>query len=113
MPHAEDVSNPPAREKEGKEGPDTAARKRKSRKGKGRLKTKRVKQSNPVEEPFKHRKMKGDYHEEEEPASPSSSDDYTSSEVGEETIVQKAAGYILQITARDGIWCFCAHIKCA
>ena len=46
-PATEEVSSPPAREKEGKEGPDIAARKRRSGKGDA-PKAKRVKLSEEI-----------------------------------------------------------------
>ena len=88
---ATEVSNLSAKEKEGKDGPDTAATKRMSKGGETRLKAKRVKQSKSVEEPHMEGKIKGDYHEEEDPAfsyqSSTSSDEVqssTSSELGED-----------------------------
>ena len=87
---ATEVSNLSAKEKEGKDGPDTAATKRMSKGGENRLKAKRVKQSKSVEEPHMEGKIKGDYHE-EDPATPyqssTSSDEVqssASSELGED-----------------------------
>jgi len=52
-----------------------------------RLKAKRVKQSKSVEEPHMEGKIKGDHHEEEDPASPyqssTSSDEVQSSTISE------------------------------